>query len=253
MRDEVYNYGSFKQSKMFAAGVTCSDCHEPHSGKLRAPADGSCLQCHAPAKYAVAAHQRHEAVNPPLSCASCHMPERTYMVIDRRHDHSFRVPRPDVSAKLGTPNVCNACHGDKSAEWAASAVERWHGPNRKGLQNYAEAFHAAWTGRSDAAGFLRPNAAGRNVSAVSRASALTELQSHPSPSNPNLARAGLSDPDPMVRIGALAMLEDLPANQLWPLVAPLLSDSNCGVCISAVRLLANVPNLSQPAADRERF
>ena len=38
MRDEVYNYGSFKQSRMFAAGVTCSDCHEPHSAKLRAPA-----------------------------------------------------------------------------------------------------------------------------------------------------------------------------------------------------------------------
>jgi predicted CXXCH cytochrome family protein len=253
MLDEVYNYGSFKQSKMFAAGVTCSDCHEPHSGKLRAPADGVCLQCHASSKYEVAGHRRHEAVNPPLSCAACHMPERTTMVIDRRHDHSFRVPRPDVSAKLGTPNACNDCHGDKSAEWAASAVERWHGPNRKGLQNYAEAFHAAWTGRSDAAGLLRQIAADRNVPAFARASALTELQSHPSPSNPNLARAGLSDPDPMVRIGALAMLEDLPANQLWPLVAPLLSDSNRGVRISAVRLLANVPNLSQPAADRERF
>ena len=48
MLDEVYNYGSFKQSKMFAAGVTCSDCHEPHSAKLRAPGDGVCVQCHAP-------------------------------------------------------------------------------------------------------------------------------------------------------------------------------------------------------------
>ena len=31
MLDEVYDYGSFKQSRMFAAGVTCGDCHEPHS------------------------------------------------------------------------------------------------------------------------------------------------------------------------------------------------------------------------------
>jgi predicted CXXCH cytochrome family protein len=253
MLDEVYNYGSFKQSKMFAAGVTCSDCHEPHSGKLRAPADSVCLQCHASDKYTVAAHQRHEAVDPPLSCASCHMPERTYMVVDRRHDHSFRVPRPDVSAKLGTPNACNDCHGDKTAEWAASAVEHWHGPNRKGLQNYAEAFHAAWTGRSDAAALLGKIAADRNVPAFARAGALTELRPHVSPSNANLARAGLSDPDPMVRIGALTMLEDMPPNQLWPLVAPLLSDSNRGVRISAVRLLASVPNLSQPPADRERF
>ena len=57
--DEVYNYGSFKQSKMFAAGVTCSDCHEPHGAKLRAPGDGVCLQCHAADKYAAVAHHRH--------------------------------------------------------------------------------------------------------------------------------------------------------------------------------------------------
>src|SRR5206468_11361470 len=76
MQDEVYNYGSFKQSKMFAAGVTCSDCHEPHGGQLRAPADGICAQCHAPAQYAAAHHLRHEAVDQPLSCASCLTPER---------------------------------------------------------------------------------------------------------------------------------------------------------------------------------
>src|SRR5262245_1963443 len=253
MRDEVYNYGSFKQSKMFAAGVTCSDCHEPQCGKLRAPADGVCTQCHASAKYAAVAHQRHEAVDPPLSCVSCHMPERTYMVVDRRHDHSFRVPRPDVSAKLGTPNACNDCHGDKTADWAASAIERWHGSNRKGLQNYAEAFHAAWAGRSDAAALLRKIAADRNVPALARASALTELRPYASASksNANLVRAGLSDPDPMVRIGALAMLEDMPGNQLWPIVAPLLSDSNRGVRINAAMLLASVH--TQPSGDRERF
>src|SRR5215472_2312500 len=141
MLDEVYNYGSFKQSKMFAAGVTCGDCHEPHAAKLRAPGDGICMQCHAAEKYAAAAHHRHESASPPLACASCHMPGRTYMVVDRRHDHSFRVPRPDLSARIGTPNVCNDCHADKSAQWAASAIETWHGANRKGWQKYAEAFH----------------------------------------------------------------------------------------------------------------
>src|SRR4029434_9403199 len=154
----------------------CSDCHEPHSGKLRTPADGVCLQCHASVSYAVAAHAQHEAVKPAHFCAASHMRERTYMVVDRRHDHSFRVPRPDVSAKLGTPNACNDCHGDKRAEWIASSVERWHGPNRKGLQSYAEAFHAAWTGRVDAAALLRKIAADRNVPAFARASALTELR-----------------------------------------------------------------------------
>ena len=177
MLDEVYNYGSFKQSKMFAAGVTCSDCHEPHGAKLRAPADGVCLQCHASDKYAAAAHHRHAGSIPPLTCASCHMPARTYMVIDRRHDHSFRVPRPDLSAKLGTPNACNDCHADKSAAWAASAIEGWHGTARKAFQTYAEAFHAARANQANAAALLAAVASDRNAPAFARASALGELAS----------------------------------------------------------------------------
>jgi predicted CXXCH cytochrome family protein len=253
MLDEVYNYGSFKQSRMFAAGVTCGDCHEPHGAKLRAPGDGVCLQCHAADNYAAVAHHRHETANPALACASCHMPERTYMVVDRRHDHSFRVPRPDLSVKLGTPNACNDCHRDKPAAWAAAAIETWHGPSRKGLQTYAEAFHASWTDQADAAALLAVVASDRNAPAIARASALSELGSRLSPSNMGLARTGLSDPDPMVRIGALDMLQNVPAAQLWPLVSPLLSDSNRGVRIRAAALLAAVPTASQPPADRERF
>src|SRR5262249_1014665 len=135
-------------------------------------------------------HHRHEAVNPPLSCASCHMPTKTYMVIDRRHDHSFRIPRPDLSKKLGTPNACNDCHADKSAEWATSAIEGWHGPHRKGFQTYAEAFHAAWNDRADAASLLAAVAADRKTPAIARANALTEFDSRLSPSNLSLARAG---------------------------------------------------------------
>jgi predicted CXXCH cytochrome family protein len=253
MLDEVYEYGSFKQSKMFAAGVTCSDCHDPHGANLRAPADGVCLQCHSSDKYAAVTHHQHAAANPPLGCASCHMPTRTYMVVDRRHDHSIRVPRPDLSAKLGTPNACNDCHADKSSEWAAAAVERWHGADRKGFQKYAEAFDSAWTDKTNAARLLAAVAADRNTPAIARASALAGLGSHLSPSNVGLARQALSDPDPMVRIGALDMLENVPAAQIWPVVSPLLSDPSRGVRIRAVSLLAAVPTAGQPAADRERF
>ncbi len=251
MRDEVYNYGSFKQSKMFAAGVTCSDCHDPHAATLRAPGDGVCLQCHTPDRYAGETHHRH-AGNAP-GCAACHMPATTYMVVDKRHDHSFRVPRPDLSAKLGTPNVCNDCHADKTAEWAAAAVERWHGPSRKGLQSYAGAFHAAWNERAEAAALLTAIAADGNVPAFARAGALTELASRPSPADVNLARRGLGDPDPMVRIAALDLLESVPPAQLWPLASPLLNDANRGVRIRAAALLAGVPTARQPPADRESF
>ncbi len=253
MLDEVYNYGSFKQSKMFAAGVTCSDCHEPHAAKLRVSGDGLCLQCHATDKYEVATHHHHEGTEPAVTCASCHMPLRTYMEIDKRHDHSLRIPRPDLSVKLGTPNTCNDCHTDKSSEWAASTVEQWHGPNRKGFQNYAEAFHASWNGSADAAALLATVAANSATPAIARASALTELQSRVSPANIELARTGVTDPDPQVRIAALDMLEGIAGNRIWPIVSPLLSDSSRGVRISAVSLLADVSTANQPATDREAF
>ena len=253
MRDEVYNYGSFKQSKMFAAGVTCSDCHEPHAARLRAEGDGLCLHCHASEKYEVASHTHHSDVTPKVACASCHMPVSTYMVIDKRHDHSLRIPRPDLSVKLGTPNACNSCHADKSPQWAADAIVRWHGPVRKGFQNYAEAFQASWTDRADAATLLAMVAGGPTTPAFARASALSELHSRVSSANVELARKGLNDPDPMVRIGALEMLDGLPVERIWSLLSPRLSDSSRGVRIKAVSVLAAVPTPNQPVSDRAAF
>jgi predicted CXXCH cytochrome family protein len=255
MRDneEAYNYLPFKQSKMFASGVTCSDCHDPHSAALRAPADAVCAQCHMASKYESAAHRHHETVNGSIPCASCHMPERTYMVVDRRHDHSFRIPRPDLSVALGTPNVCNDCHRDKPAEWAATAVNGWFGSQRKGFQTYAEAFHSAWSDQADAEKLLSQVASDGNAPAVARAAALTALAAHLSPANLSLAQKGLLDSDPMVRIGALAMLEGIPAGRLWPIVSPLLADPVAGVRIRAVSLLAALPTASQPPGDRGNF
>ncbi len=253
MRDEVYNYGSFKQSKMFAAGVTCSDCHEPHAAKLRVSGNGVCLQCHEADKYQGATHHHHVGVTPEVSCASCHMPVRTYMEIDQRHDHGLRIPRPDLSVKLGTPNACNDCHTDKTAQWAASAVEQWHGPHRKGFQNYAEAFAASWNGNADAATLLAAVAGDPDNPAIARASALTELHSRVSPANIALAKAGVADPDPQVRIAVLDMLEGLAGNRIWSIASPLLSDPVRGVRIRAVSVLADVPTADQPVDDRAAF
>ena len=255
MRDveEAYNYAPFKQSKMFAAGVTCSDCHEPHSAKLRTPGEGVCLQCHAAEKYANVAHRHHAGIDRAPTCISCHMPERNYMVVDKRHDHSFRIPRPDLSAALATPNACNDCHRDKDTQWAAAAVEAWFGADRKGFQTYGSAFRASRAEEVDAAALLASVVADRNLPAVARAGALTELAPRLSPANLGLARGSLADPDPMVRIGALDMLENAPPGQVWPWVAPLLSDPVRGVRIRAVSLLAAVPTASQPPPDREPF
>ena len=255
MRDvaEAYNYVPFKQSKMFAAGVTCSNCHDPHSAKQRIAGDGVCLQCHATEVYAGAKHSRHQQANAAPNCVSCHMPARTYMVIDSRHDHSLRVPRPDLSVKYGTPNACTDCHTDKPAQWAADAVGRWFGPDRKGLQTYADAFAAASANRADARQLLASVAGDLNAPNVARANALVELAPYISPANADLVRRSLADYDPMVRIAAMDMLTNVPAAQAWPLIAPLLSDSVLGVRIRAASLLAAVPTEHQPQADRERF
>ena len=103
------------------------------------------------------------------------MPQRTYMVVDSRHDHSFRIPRPDLSAKLGTPNACNDCHVEKDPQWAAKSIDDWFGSSRKGFQTYAAAFHASRTDQADAAALLEVLAADANSPAIARASALAEL------------------------------------------------------------------------------
>ncbi len=251
--EEPYNYTPFKQGKMFAAGVTCSDCHEPHSAKLRLSGEGVCTQCHASEKYADVKHRRHAGIDPAPTCISCHMPARTYMVVDTRHDHTFRIPRPDLSVTLGTPNACNDCHRDKSPQWSAAAVEQWFGPDRKGFQTYGPAFHAARTDQADAAPLLSALAADRQAPAVARASALSELASRVSAANVETARMALADSDPMVRIGAMDMLENVPADQVWALVSPLLADPVRGVRIRAASLLAAVPTAGQPAQDRASF
>lgn len=249
--EETYNYAPFKQSKMFAKGVTCSDCHDPHSGALRIAGSGVCLQCHAADKYQAATHSRHNVKS--ADCISCHMPVRRYMVVDRRHDHSFRVPRPDLSVKLGTPNACNNCHRNRSAQWAANAIKRWFGPRREGFQHYAEAFRAAWAGRPNAAQLLAEVASNEATSAWVRASAFSDLKAYAANISAKLARVGLSDPDPMVRVGALDMLEGIPVNRLWSLASPLLSDPIRGVRIKAASVLASTATAALPAADRERF
>ncbi len=251
MLDEVYNYGSFKQSKMFAAGVTCSDCHDPHSAKLRAKGDQVCLQCHA-GSYAQAGHTHHEGDAAP-TCVACHMPARKFMVIDERHDHAFRVPRPDLSVTLSVDNTCSDCHTDKSPAWAASAIEKWYGPERKGFQTFGPAFHAAWTGAPDAQNLLAEVAADSKTPAFVRASALEELLAYPARETASLVREGLRDPDPLVRIAALDHLDTAPPAQILPLVAPLLDDPVRGVRLKAAFLLGGAPAENLSATDRNRL
>jgi hypothetical protein len=253
MRDEVFNYASFQQSKMHAKGVVCSDCHEPHSGKLKAAGSEVCSQCHQPQVFAASSHTGHAPGSGQPDCIGCHMPARTYMVVDPRHDHSFRIPRPDLSVTLGTPNACSDCHRDKPAAWAAAAVERWHGPERKGFQTYAGAFHAARLDQPDARDKLLKVVGDSTTPAIARATALLQLQGRPSAEVDAAMAAGLADPDPMVRLAAVGGLANLPPDQRWRRASPLLADPVRVVRIQTANTVAEGPPPGATDAERRAF
>jgi predicted CXXCH cytochrome family protein len=253
MKDEVFNTSSFQQSKMFAKGVMCTDCHDPHSGKLKAARSEVCSQCHTPQKFAAPAHTGHAPGPSSPDCISCHMPAQTYMVIDRRHDHSFRVPRPDLTVKFGVPNTCSSCHADHDAAWAAAAIERWHGPARKGFQTYTEAFHAARLRLPAARDLLIKVALDGSTPAIARATALFLLRDKPSSAALAEVQRNLKDGDPMVRIGALTALEPLPAQLRWTLAKDALSDSVRAVRMQAASTLADMPHAGMNLDDKAAF
>ena len=107
---EAYEWGSFVQSTKYSAGVRCSDCHEPHTGQLRArgkrvvrelsragalrrarapPSHGRCdaVLCRLPhARAGVPLDLR--AARPRLPCAAARPLRR-----DRHAQRVQRVPR----------------------------------------------------------------------------------------------------------------------------------------------------------------
>jgi predicted CXXCH cytochrome family protein len=251
--DEVYNYAPFRQSKMFVAGVSCSDCHDPHSLTLRGEGDGVCLQCHDGNRFAAASHHHHEEGSAGARCTACHMPVKTYMQVDPRHDHAFRIPRPDESVRFGTSNACTDCHTDKDAAWAAGAVERWFGPKRKGFQTWTEILAAARSGRPEAAGLLRKLAVSPDAPSIARATAFDSLAAFPSRDAVAAAERGLADADPLVRLAALRALRPYPVQHIWPVAGRLLADPVFAVRVEAASLLADMPPDGLSAADRERL
>jgi Flp pilus assembly protein TadD len=260
--DEVFVDGSYRQSKMHGRGVGCSDCHNAHSGKLKLAGNAVCTQCHLPqanARFASAAgnfdtpaHHFHKDGSAGAQCAACHMPSKNYMQIQARPDHSLRVPRPDLSVKIGTPNACTQCHAGKTAQWAADQVAAWYGPKRRQEPHYGEAFAAARAGQAGAGGALARLAADAQMPAIVRATALASLRNDPR-SGDDIRIAATRDADPEVRAAAADSLDGLsPAQRLYAL-APLLRDPLLAVRIAAARGLSALPAQQIDAALRPAF
>lgn len=249
--DEVFEYGSFVQSKMYKQGVVCTDCHEGHTLVLQAPENALCVRCHQPnpptarfptlqAKaYATPAHHFHEADSPGARCVNCHMPTRNYMVVDPRHDHSLRIPRPDLSEQIGTPNACTGCHTDQAPAWATAQMTAWYGTSWQ-RPHYGTVLAAGRTGAADAAPALIQLATDQSQSALVRATALDLLPAYGSVGMAAFQKS-LTDPDPLVRTVAIRSLAEVANQAQLTQLTPFLTDAVRAVRIEAAAALATLP------------
>lgn len=237
--DEVFEYGSFIQSKMYHRGIRCTDCHDPHTAKVRYPGNNLCTSCHQhPAGvYDNPAHHQHKVGSSGSLCVECHMPESHYMELDGRRDHSIRKPRPDLSVELGTPNACTQCHlkdsqlppekiaslgryqdwlraareGDALAaaelrrldRWAADRLEQWF-PARKLDPSIAPTLAAAWNSEPEAQEQLPKIVESPfGTTPMLRASAIRASEMIPNQKMREAILEALSDADPIVLAAAL--------------------------------------------------
>jgi tetratricopeptide (TPR) repeat protein len=242
-KDEDYSYTSFLQSKMYSRGVKCSNCHNPHTGRVLFTSNQLCLQCHAK-KYDDYSHTFHTMGTEASGCKSCHMPGTYYMGNDLRHDHAFRVPRPDLSVKYGTPNACNKCHSNQTASWAANAVNKWYGSTR--AYHFAEDLIPASKEDGNTEKHVIRLMNDSAIPAIVKATALHYLKNIATENSLKLLLQGLSHPDPQVRYHALKSLSDFPAEEWVTSVAPLLKDKIRAVRIAAADLMITVPASQRP-------
>jgi len=242
---ETYVYGTFLQSKMYHSGVICSDCHDAHTADLKLPGDQVCYQCHKQQKFATSKHHFHNPGLAGASCIGCHMPTSKQMVIDTRHDHSFRIPIPSLSVKIGTPNTCNNCHTDQTYQWSDNKVKQWYGKQPIGFQQYGSTMNAARLKLPDASDLLQELAANKEQAIIAKASALFELGYYQNLKSLALIKQGIYDDNPLIRIAALEALQNFSAQQRL-LAVSLLNDDVRAVRIEVARLIISVKKSKIP-------
>lgn len=240
------------------------DCHRAHEGTLKVEGNALCTQCHAqepPERFAkfkpggsfdTPEHTHHPMGTDGAQCANCHMPERTYMKLDRRRDHSFVIPRPDLSALYGTPNACTTCHSGKSDAWASETMDRWYGKGWRSRPTIAHAFDASARSDPSAVDALRRFVADSELSGIVRGSAVAELGQFGPPVVADI-QAAVGSADPLIRLGAADAASALPAEVRLAAVGRLLSDPVQAVRLSAIRALGVLQPSQLPGDERAAF
>lgn len=248
--DEVFVWGSFKQSKMFEKGVTCVDCHEPHALSLRAEGNRLCARCHHAEAFDAPKHHHHASGSAGSECVNCHMPAKTYMVVDARRDHFIRVPRPDISASVGSPDACTSCHAGHTQSWAAEAMDGWYGAAWRNRPQDALALDGGARQNTVALTNLLDLAENKAKAAIVRASAAALAEPMLTTSPLQAVAALLNDPDPLARMAGLSLSGSLPVETRLQASLPLLDDALRGVRAEARHTLADVAAERLPMARR---
>lgn len=239
---EDYIYTSFLQSKMFRRGVMCSNCHNPHSAKLVQVGNQTCLQCHAKT-YDDPSHSFHPGIT-AADCKSCHMPDKIYMGNDLRHDHSFRVPRPDLTVKYGTPNACANCHKNKPAQWASDAIVKWYGPARK--YHFADDLIPGSRLDSNSEAHLLRLLYDTTVPNIIKATSVKYLGDMGNPNSLPAIIKMLASTDAQTRYRAVRSLATFEPSNWRDAVGPLLADKVRAVRIAAADIYSTIPNQQIP-------
>lgn len=252
VRDEVYVYGSFLQSKMYVEGVSCTNCHNPHNLKLKLEGNKLCLQCHQATVFDTPAHHFHDAPGSGAQCIACHMPETTYMGIDNRRDHSFRIPDPAASMSTGSPDACLQCHEDRDHTWSAQNIEKWYGTEGPRYM-HTEVLHRARNSDVSILPGLLELARDETSPSIIRATALLESRRFPSHDTLESAITALASEDSLLRLGAVRSLEYLPAPHRFQVLRRLVQDPVKAVRIEVARTLAGAPLERLKAEDRTQL
>lgn len=252
IKEENYEYGSFLQSKMYAAGVTCNNCHNPHSGKIKITGNALCGSCHAPAKYDGPQHSFHAVNTTGNQCVSCHMPTTNYMVIDARLDHSIRIPRPDLSLTTGNPNACNQCHTNKTVQWAATHFKKQYGSRLPKTPVYGELMHQVNNYSPNAVHSLYNLLSTAAYPDIIKATAMEQFGTYNSNRIYQQAIQYLSSKHPALRIAAIKAIGNHPSSELATYIPPLLYDPVVSVRFQAMFTLSvNYESLEKK--DQQQF
>jgi len=238
VKEEDYTYASFLQSKMYERGVKCSNCHNPHSGKLVLTGNQVCLQCHNKT-FDSPAHHFHKENTEASECKNCHAPGKYYMGNDYRYDHSFRVPRPDLSVQYATTNACNNCHKDKTAKWASEAVVKWYGPKRK--YHFAEDLIPGSLLNDKSEAHLVKLLNDTAVPAIIKATSIHYLGNIATQTSVNTILSYLNNNDAQIRYQSLkSLLNQASSIPDKNLIANMLTDKVRSVRIAAAELMGSI-------------